>query len=82
MADDVHASVSSAQYQTAVAALSQHAEDAITWDEERQLEISAPKFHVTLFSSDTHQYRNHPHVTMKDSPLPLSPNPKILGSDN
>ena len=78
-ADDVHAAVSSPNFEAAAATLTQHAPEVAGWAEERQLQISAPKFHVTLFTSDTHQFHRHPHVTLGGSLLPLEQNPKILG---
>ena len=43
------------------------------------LKLSAPKSHVTLLTSDTHQFHLHPTVTSDNSPLPLEPHLNLLG---
>jgi len=77
-ADDVHAAESSANPTTAHA-LTAHAEAVGHWAEERDLQLSIPKSHVTLFTSDTHQFHLHPTVNLNGSPLPLQRCPKLLG---
>ena len=78
-ADDMTAAESSVDPQTAADALTVHAEAVGGWAEERGLQISAPKSHVTLFTSHTHQSRFHPIVTLNNTILPLERHPRILG---
>ena len=70
-ADDVHVSVSLVYYQTTTTSPVKHAEDVDNWAEERQLQISAQKFHITLLTSDTHQFHQHPKIRLRNTPLPL-----------
>ena len=49
------------------------------WAADIELDISAQKSSVTLFSPSTHEYRYHPQVLLGNSFLPLAQNPKILG---
>ena len=78
-ADDFTDSYTSPDIPTAASALSSHARLVSGWAEERGLAISYPKSTITLFTSDNHQSHTHPHVTLRDSPLPLDRNPRILG---
>jgi len=54
-------------------------EDVAEWASNRGLTISVTKSHATLFTSDTHQSRLDPGVTLAGQPLPLCRHPKILG---
>ena len=78
-ADDVHAAASSAEVGEAADALTVHAAKVGDWAVERDLQISAPKSHVTLFTSHTHQSHDHPSVILNNTPLPLERHPKLLG---
>ena len=49
------------------------------WADERGLVISAPKSTITLFTPDTHQSHTRPDVSLRNTPLPLERNPRILG---
>ena len=79
-ADDFTASESSADVSEAAGALTSHASEVVEWAAEKDLKISAPKSHVTLFTPDKRYQSNlHPPVIMDGSPLPLAKHPKILG---
>ena len=65
--------------QKAADALTVHAELVRDWTEQRGLQISSPKSHMTIFTSDTNQSHLHPIVTLVISPLPLERHPKLLG---
>ena len=78
-ADDVHAAASSVNPQTAATSLTAHAEAVGDWARERDLQISAPKSHVTLFTPHSHQAHLHPSISLQGSPLPLERHPKLLG---
>jgi hypothetical protein len=43
------------------------------------LRLSIQKSFVTLFTSDSHQSRLHPSITINNQPLPLNKTPKLLG---
>ena len=78
-ADDFTDSYTSHDIQTAARALLAHAANVSHWADERGLLISAPKSSITVFTSHTHQSHSHPDVSLRDSPLPLVRNPRILG---
>ena len=78
-ADDFNDSFSSHHIPTASSALSAHAAEVAEWADGRGLVISAPKSTITLFTPDTHQSRTHPAVSLRNSPLPLERNPRVLG---
>ena len=78
-ADDFTAFATDPQYERAAARLTRHAEDVSMWAQEKSLVISAQKSTVTLLTSQTQQARARPIVTMNGTPLPVEPNPKILG---
>ena len=78
-ADDFTAFATDPQYERAAAHLTRHAEDVCSWAQEKSLVISAQKSTVTLLTSQTQQVRDCPAVTMNGVPLPVDPNPKILG---
>ena len=73
-ADDVHAAESSANVRTTA-----HAKAVSEWAKERRLQISAPKSHITLFTSETDQSQYRPPVKLDNTPLPLKRHPKLLG---
>ena len=77
-ADDFTASASHSDIGEAAAVLARHAQDVAAWAAERELQISAQKSTVTLFTSDRRQYGSHPVVPLNGTPLPLEQFPKIL----
>ena len=78
-ADDVHAAESSLKPQIAATALTAYAEGVGHWVRERELQISAPKSYITLFTSDIRQFHLHPTVEQNNTPLPLERRPKLIG---
>ena len=78
-ADDFTSAESSANIQLASERLSAHASDVMLWAEEKKLSISFDKSHPTILTSDTHQCRTDPGVSMGDTALEPERNPKILG---
>ena len=72
-ADDFTAAAASPSVPETAVRLSNHAADVASWADERGLTISLPKSHVTLFTSDSHQSRLDPGVSLgggATSPLP------------
>ena len=59
--------------------MAKHAEDVEAWANERQLQISAQKSKVTLFTPETRQGRVYPLIPVGGDVLPLERYPKILG---
>ena len=49
------------------------------WLSQNRMSASPKKSTVSLFTSDFHQSKAHPHITLYDKPLPLNRNPKFLG---
>ena len=78
-ADDFTAAAASPNVPETAERLTNHAADVATWAEERGLTISLPKSHVTLFTSDSHQSRLEPAVSLGGVRLPPCRNPKVLG---
>ena len=78
-ADDFTVAAASTSVPETAERLTGHAADVAAWAEERGLTISVAKSHVTLFTSDTHQFRTDPGVSLGGQPLPLCRNPNILG---
>ena len=78
-ADDFTASASHHDVGVATAAMAAHAEDVSAWADERELQVSAQKSTVTLFTPQTQQGGFHPQVSLNGTVLPLEQNPKILG---
>ena len=78
-ADDFTAVTSSPSVPAAAEHLSRHASDVRNWAKAHGLQISLSKSHVTLFTSDTHQSRMDPLVSLSASPLRLVRQPRILG---
>ena len=65
---DVHAAESSVKLQIAATAPTAHAEAVGHWARERDLQISAPKPHIALFTSDTHKSHFHSSVVLNNTP--------------
>ena len=78
-ADDFTAAAASPSIPETAERLTDHAADVAAWAEDRGLTISLAKSHVTLFTSDSRQFRLDPGVSLGGDPLPLCRNPKILG---
>ena len=78
-ADDFTAATSSPNVEQAALSLSAHANDVVQWAANKKLTIAYDKTHPTLFTSDTHQSRMDPGVSVNNRPLELERNPKILG---
>ena len=78
-ADDFTASASHPDVREATATMAKHAEDVEAWANERELQISAQKSTVTLFTPQTQQGRVHPLIPVGGDVLPLEKYPKILG---
>ena len=78
-ADDFTAAAASVSVPETARRLTDHAADVAEWSEARGLSISLAKSTVTLFTSDSRQFRTDPGVTLGGEPLPLCRNPKILG---
>ena len=77
-ADDVHAAESSVKPQMAATALTAHAEAVGHWVRERDLHISAPETHITIFTSNTQQSHLQPTVELNNTPLQQERRPKLL----
>ena len=77
--DDVHAVLWSKNHKNATDAVIVLVESVRDWAEERGLQISAPKSHVKLFTSDIRQSHLHSSVTLYSSPLPLERHPQFFG---
>ena len=77
-ADDFTAAAASTSVPETAGCLTGHAMDVAAWAEDRGLTISLAKSHVTLFTTDSHQLRTDPGVSLGGEPLPLCRNPKIL----
>ena len=71
-ADDFTDSFSSSDIPSAASALTAHAARVVEWADDRGLAISTPKSTVTLFTSDRHQSHTHPHIPLRNAPLPLA----------
>ena len=78
-ADDFTASASHPDVREATAIMANHAVDVETWAGEKELQISAQKSTVTLFTPETQQGRLHPLIPVDGELLPLDRTPKILG---
>ena len=78
-ADDFTAAESSSNIQQASERLNAHAEDVLSWANNKKLAISMDKSHPTILTSDTHQCRMDPRVTLGNNNLIPERNPKILG---
>ena len=78
-ADDFTAAASDEDVRQATRVLAEHASHVEAWAGERELQVSTQKSTVTLFTPETRQGRLHPHIPLGGCPLPLEPNPKILG---
>ena len=78
-ADDFTAAASSSSVPESAQRLTGHAADVAGWAEDRGLTISLAKSHTTLFTTDTHQFRLNPDVSLRGEPLATCRNPKILG---
>ena len=78
-ADDVHAAESSVKPPIEATTLTTHAKAVGHWARERNLQITAPKSHIPLFTSDTHQSHLNSTVLLNNTPLPLERHPKLLG---
>ena len=59
--------------------MAEHASHVEGWAAERDLQVSAQKSTVTLFTSETRQGQLHPLIPLGGSHLSLEPYPKILG---
>ena len=59
--------------------LSQDLTKVVDWAKSIDLDISAQKSSVTLFTPSTHEFNYHPQVKIGDDVIPLQKNPKILG---
>ena len=51
----------------------------IEYSEDRDLQVSPEKSTVTLFTPNTHEAKLHPAVFIKNKPVKLDRNPKLLG---
>ena len=78
-ADDFTAAASNKDVQEATGVMAEHATHVEAWAVERELQISAQKSTVTLFTPETQQGRLHPLIPLGGNPLPLERHPKILG---
>ena len=78
-ADDFTVSATAESTPDATATLAAHADEVEQWASERELQISAQKSTVTLFTSQTREVNNHPAIPFNNATLPLNKNPKILG---
>ena len=63
----------------ATATLAAQAAVVEQWASDRQLQLSAQKSTLTLFSSQTRELNSHPAIPFNNPNLPLEKNPKVLG---
>ena len=78
-ADDFTIYCTRPQYQDAADALTSYLDEVDSWATNKSLSISAPKSHVTLFTSATGEKQSIPSVNLGPTTLALEQNPTILG---
>ena len=67
--------------QTVATALPAYAHAVVCLPRERDLQISAPKSHITLFTPDSRQNDLKPKFTLNQSQLPLERCPRLIGEE-
>jgi hypothetical protein len=78
-ADYFTAASSDSSVPAAAARISNYLSEVHDWATSKDLAIAPAKSQATLFTSDTHQSRTNPEVSINLAPIDLTRTPKILG---
>ena len=67
------------QYKTAAANLQQYIHTLEDWLTSNRMKVSPNKSSLTLITPFNQEIATQPHVTLYNTPIPVNPNPTILG---